>query len=297
MKSLRIGSRNSRLAMVQAEYVADWYRKAHHDSCVEIIGISTKGDEILDRKLDKIGGKGLFIKELEVALLEGSIDIAVHSAKDLPAHLASGLDIVAVSAREDARDALISRKGSFLADLPNGAVVGTSSARREYQLLALRPDLQIRMLRGNVLTRLQKLKSGEFDAIVLASAGLNRLQLSSEISSCFTTDEMIPAVGQGILAIEARNDFDKGLFSGFHDAQVAISLHMERRTMITLQGDCSTPLGVHAQWQHGQIHPTGFYGCDGHSVRAGFIGSPEDSLQLSDHLAKELLNAWERNHE
>jgi len=295
MKVLRIGSRNSRLAMVQAEFVAQWFRAAHPDYTVEIVGISTRGDQILDRKLDKIGGKGLFIKELEVSILEGSVDIAVHSAKDLPAVLAEGLAIVAVSAREDARDALISRFGTELADLPQGAVVGTSSARREYQLLALRPDLQIRMLRGNVLTRLDKLASGEFDAIVIASAGLQRLQLATRISSCFTTVQMVPAVGQGTLAIEAHSDFVRNLFDGFHNEQAWISLQIERDAMVALQGDCSTPLGIHAQWKGSRIEVAGFYGYEGRSARADLQGSLADAGHLGADLAQELLKRMGNN--
>lgn len=286
---VRIGTRNSKLALVQANLVAEWLKESHEGMEVELCGITTQGDIILDQKLDKIGGKGLFIKELEQALLRNDIDIAVHSAKDLPAKIAEGLSLVAVSAREDARDALVSLRPGGLNSLPVGAIVGTSSARRESQLRMLRPDLSIRMLRGNVLTRLEKLKARQFDAIILASAGLRRLDLEKEISSWFSVTEMVPAVGQGILAIEARSDFSRELFEGFHDAEAWDCLVAERATMIALEGDCSIPLGVHASIEGPSMRVTGFY-FNGQQVRtAGVEGRPNKAECLGRCLAEKLL--------
>jgi len=278
MSKIRIGTRESRLALVQAELVSTWIRSAHPEVEIELVGITTMGDQVLDKKLDKIGGKGLFIKELEQALLIGSIDLAVHSAKDLPARLADGLCLAAVSDREDPRDALVSRIPGGWVNLPLHAVVGTSSARREMQLLALRPDLRIQLLRGNVMTRLEKLKRGEYDAIVLASAGLRRLGLDSQISSWFSSAEMIPAVGQGILALETRNDFDTTLLAGFHSEAAWECLRAERAAMVALDGDCSIPLGIHAHLAEGRLHLQGCFGGSGRMVRAsldGSLGEPE----------------------
>lgn len=286
---VRIGTRNSKLALIQANIVAEWLRENHPEIEVELCGITTQGDLVLDKKLDKIGGKGLFIKELEQALLMNNVDIAVHSAKDLPAKIAEGLSLVAVSTREDSRDALVSLRPGGFAALPQGAIVGTSSARREFQLRALRPDLDIRMLRGNVITRLEKLKARQYDAIVLASAGLRRLDLEKEISSWFSVTEMIPAVGQGILAIEARSDFPRELFEGFHDSQAWDCLVAERAAMIALQGDCSIPLGVHASIEGPSMRLTGFYynGTDAKTVT--LEGRIDKAETLGKCLAGKLL--------
>jgi hydroxymethylbilane synthase len=290
---IRIGTRQSKLALVQAEGVATWLRTNHPGLEVELVGMTTVGDQILDKKLDKIGGKGLFIKELEVALLAGTVDIAVHSAKDLPAQIATGLEIIAVSQREDPRDALVSRHPGGFKDLPQGAVVGTSSARRECQLHALRPDLEIRMLRGNVLTRLEKLQAGTFDAIVLAAAGLTRLGLQAKISSFFETSQMVPAVGQGILAIEAKAGFDASLFSGFHDEDSSRCLLAERSAMLAMHGDCSVPLGVFASLKGSEMGIAGFYGLEGKLARSEMNPSNADSTSIGTDLANALLRAWE----
>jgi len=286
---LRIGTRNSRLALVQAELVADWLRNHHENLQVEIVGITTQGDQVLDKKLDKIGGKGLFIKELESALLEDRIDLAVHSAKDLPAQLAQGTRIVAVSEREDARDALVSRTSGGFKALPAGAVIGTSSARRESQLKLLRNDIQIKLLRGNVISRIEKMKAGEYDAIVLASAGVRRLGLERIISGWFSNLEMVPAVGQGILAIQASNNFADLWLAGFHDAFAWECLQAERATLTALQGDCSIPLGVCAEIDGGRLRLQGFYEVNGIKARASVEGRLGDPVALGENMANALL--------
>lgn len=289
MRCIRIGTRESRLAMVQAEWVQMQLVNAHADLQVEIVGMTTQGDQVLDKKLDKIGGKGLFIKELEYALLKGEVDLAVHSAKDLPAKLAEGLCLVATSTREDPRDALVCRTGLSWETLPYGAVIGTSSARRELQILALRPDLNIKLLRGNVLTRLAKLDQGDFDAIVLATAGLKRLGLAHRMTSSFRTQEMVPAVGQGILALEARSDFDSGLLACIHDHSAFFSLQLERSAMIALDGDCSTPLGIHAESHYSGVMVSGFYGKDGTMRRSSEVYPRAEPVELGQRFAAMLL--------
>ena len=218
------------MALWQAKYVAHALEEAHPGLTVELFPVTTKGDQILDRPLVEIGGKGLFIKELEVILLEGKADIAVHSLKDMTAECPKGLTIAAVTKREDPRDAFVSNKYRSLDELPLHAKVGTSSLRRQAQLLHLRPDLEIRSLRGNVQTRLRHLDEGDFDAIILAAAGLKRLGLAERICSFIDTETSIPAAGQGVMAVEARSD-DKetlDLISFLHDSDVDSCITTER---------------------------------------------------------------------
>jgi hydroxymethylbilane synthase len=244
---IRVGSRESKLAMVQTQWVVNQIKKKHQHLDFEIVGIKTKGDIILDKMLDKIGGKGLFIKELENALLEKKIDMAVHSMKDMPAEIPAGLKIAAVSYREDPRDVLVTVDGRTLEDLDAGAVIGTSSVRREVQLKKIRPDLKFKVLRGNVLTRLVKLANREYDAIILAAAGLKRLGLGEKCVQYFTVDEVIPAVGQGILGIETRDDGELDyLLGGFSCEESMLQLQAERAYMVKLNGGCSVPIAAHA---------------------------------------------------
>lgn len=284
---IRIATRESALAMAQTHRVAKWLRDAKGVE-VEILGMTTQGDQLLDRKLDKIGGKGLFIKELEMALLSGTADLAVHSAKDMPAQLAEGLQLVGVSDREDPCDVLLSHFGKHWQDLPHGAVVGTSSARREVQLRLLRPDLEIKMLRGNINTRIAKWKAKEYDAIVLAAAGLKRLDFQNEISYTFTTSEMLPAVGQGILALEARQDFPTEILQGFQDANAMRALLVERMVLKALQADCSVPLGVHAVCVSQEVHVNAFYAEAGHMVRESMVCTEMDMEYQVQKLALKL---------
>ena len=249
-----IATRESRLALWQAEYVRDLLH-ARFGLAVGLLGMTTRGDQILDRALSKVGGKGLFVKELEVALEEGRAHLAVHSLKDVPMELPEGFVLAAVLEREDPRDAFVSSRYASVADLPQGAVVGTSSLRRVVQLMNLRPDLRIEPLRGNLDTRLRKLDEGGFDAIVLAAAGLKRLGLASRIRSCFEVEQMIPAAGQGALGIEVRADATalRQTLAGLVHRPTWLAAHAERAVSRALGGSCSMPLAAHAVWQGGQL--------------------------------------------
>lgn len=243
-----IGTRSSKLALWQAEYIADCIRQRYPEKTVELLHVTTKGDKVLDVPLAKIGGKGLFTKEIETAMLENKIDIAVHSLKDMPTQLPDGLSLAVVTKRADPYDAFVSIKYDSFAALPQGAKVGTSSLRRKAQLLHARPDLQIQNLRGNVNTRLEKLEQGQFDAIILAAAGLKRLGFGARIREILPKSLCLPAVGQGILAIEARTD-DKEMFSllkFLHDEGAWQAALAERAFLSRVEGGCQVPVGVHA---------------------------------------------------
>jgi hydroxymethylbilane synthase len=245
-----IATRESRLALWQAEHVRDALT-SRFGLAVELLGMTTKGDQILDRALSKVGGKGLFVKELETALEEGRAHLAVHSLKDVPMDLPAGFALAAVWEREDPRDAFVSNRYENLAALPQGAVVGTSSLRRVVQLLARRPDLRIEPLRGNLDTRLRKLDEGGYDAIVLAAAGLKRLGLAQRIRAVFDPAEMIPAAGQGALGIEVREDATelRALLAKTIHQPTFLSAHAERAVSRALGGSCSMPLAAHAVWR------------------------------------------------
>ena len=247
---LLIATRESRLALWQAEHVRDLLA-AHLGLPVGLLGMTTRGDQILDRALSKVGGKGLFVKELEVALEEGRAHLAVHSLKDVPMDLPEGFVLATVLAREDPRDAWVSNRFDSIAALPLGAVVGTSSLRRVVQLLAQRPDLRIAPLRGNLDTRLRKLDEGGFDAIVLAAAGLKRLGLTERIRACFDEAVMIPAAGQGALGIEVRSDASllRAQLAQLTHVPTWLAVHAERAVSRSLGGSCSMPLAAHAVWQ------------------------------------------------
>jgi len=249
-----IATRESRLALWQAEHVRTLLRT----SCgldASLLGMTTRGDEILDRSLSKVGGKGLFVKELETALAERRADLAVHSLKDVPMDLPDGFVLAAVLEREDPRDAFVSPRHASLAALPAGACVGTSSLRRVVQLLSLRPDLRIEPLRGNLDTRLRKLDEGHYDAIVLAAAGLIRLGLAARIAWCFEVEQMLPAAGQGALAIEVRRA-DAALghtLTALNHTPTWLAAHAERAVSRSLGGSCSVPLAAYASWQAGTL--------------------------------------------
>ena len=253
-KPLLIATRESRLALWQAGHVRDLLAR-RFGLQVGLLGMTTRGDQILDRALSKVGGKGLFVKELEVAIEEGRAHLAVHSLKDLPMHLPDGFVLAAVLQREDPRDAFVSRRFDSLAALPPGAVVGTSSLRRVVQLLALRPDLKIEPLRGNLDTRLRKLDEGGFDAIVLAAAGLKRLGLAARIRSTFEPSAMLPAAGQGALGLEVRADATglRAQLAELIDPATWLAVHAERAVSRALGGSCSMPLAAHAVWQGQQL--------------------------------------------
>jgi hydroxymethylbilane synthase len=244
---LTIATRESRLALWQAEHVRDLLQ-SHLGLTVALLGMTTRGDQILDRSLSKVGGKGLFVKELETALEEGSAQLAVHSLKDVPMDLPPGFALAAVLEREDPRDAFVSGRHASLAELPQGARVGTSSLRRVVQLLAQRPDLQIEPLRGNLDTRLRKLDEGQYDAIVLAAAGLKRLGLADRIRAVFPVEAMIPAAGQGALGIEVREDNEalRAQLAALVHRPTWLAAHAERAVSRALGGSCSMPLAAYA---------------------------------------------------
>lgn len=255
MKTLTIASRESRLALWQAEHIQTRLQELYPDLTVNILPMTTQGDQILDKTLSKIGGKGLFVKELETALLDGRADIAVHSAKDVPMVLPAGFTLAAICEREDARDAFVSNQYEALADLPEGAVVGTASLRREAQIRARFPHLQIKPLRGNVQTRLRKLDEGEFDAIILASAGLIRLDLAHRITGFIDVSDSLPAPGQGALAIEisaARPDL-LAVLAPLNHASTAACVFAERTLSRFLGGSCQIPLGAYATENEGMV--------------------------------------------
>ncbi|QKV52409.1 hydroxymethylbilane synthase [Comamonas antarctica] len=249
-----IATRESRLALWQAEHVQARLQRLGH--AVELLGMTTKGDQILDRSLSKVGGKGLFVKELEVALEEGRAHIAVHSLKDVPMELPEGFVLACVMEREDPRDAFVSPHYATLADLPRGATVGTSSLRRQVLLQAQRPDLKIAPLRGNLDTRLRKLDEGHYDAIVLAAAGLKRLGLDERIRCAFETEDMLPAAGQGALGIEVRadrTDLIAALAPLVHQPTWLV-VAAERAVSRSMGGSCSMPLAAHGVWHGDELH-------------------------------------------
>jgi hydroxymethylbilane synthase len=247
MSAVRIATRGSELALAQASSVASRLRSELRLES-EIVVVETTGDRVQGVSLAKIGGKGLFVKEIEEALLAGRADVAVHSAKDLPAAIAPGLELIAFPERRDPRDALVARAGKSLLDLPDRARVGTGSTRRRAQLLAVRPDLEIAPLRGNVTTRLRKLESESLDALVLACAGLDRLGLSAEISERISPDLLLPAVCQGALALEARRgDPLRSKLALLDDPEVSLAARAERSFLARLGGDCATPIAVYAE--------------------------------------------------
>ena len=249
-----IATRESRLALWQAEHVRGLLEQ-RLGLTVRVLGMTTRGDQILDRTLSKVGGKGLFVKELEAALEDGRAHLAVHSLKDVPMELPAGFVLAAVLEREDARDAWVSNRYVRLEDAPHGGCIGTSSLRRTVQLLALRPDLRIEPLRGNLDTRLRKLDEGAYDAIVLAAAGLVRLGLAQRIASIFAPEAMVPAAGQGALAIEVREDAValRSALAGLAHAPTELAVQAERAVSRALGGSCSMPLAAHAHWQGGQL--------------------------------------------
>ena len=267
--SLIIATRESRLALWQAEHVRALLQQRLGAS-VTLLGMTTRGDQILDRTLSKVGGKGLFVKELETALEEGRAHLAVHSLKDVPMVLPEGFTLAAILEREDPRDAFVSNQFENLEALPQGARVGTSSLRRVVQLRALRPDLRIEPLRGNLDTRLRKLDEGQFDAIVLAAAGLKRLELAHRIRSVFDEKQMVPAAGQGALGIEVRSDNAALIqqLAGFIDRPTWLATIAERAVSRALGGSCSMPLAAHATLAGEQMHIDVLLGEDCEGARA-----------------------------
>lgn len=292
-RTLRIATRKSMLAMWQAEHIKARLEQLHDDLTVELLPMSTRGDVILDTPLAKIGGKGLFVKELEVAMLEGKADLAVHSMKDLPVEFPPGLELFGICEREDPRDAFVSNHYARLDDLPEGAVVGTCSLRRKCQLLAHYPHLVIRDLRGNVQTRLRKLDEGEFDAIILAASGLVRLKLTDRIKERIDVERCLPANGQGVLGIECRSDDPetKALLAPLTCPDTRSCVLAERAMNRRLQGGCQVPIGAYAELHGDQLHLRGLVGRpDGSEIVEGEIqGHRDDAEALGAELADYLL--------
>ncbi len=292
-KLLKIATRQSPLALWQANYVKARLQQIHADLQVELVPMVTKGDVILDTPLAKIGGKGLFVKELETALLNGEADIAVHSMKDVPMYFPEGLGLSVICQREDPRDAFVSNSYRTLLELPQGAVVGTSSLRRQCQLKQLRPDLQIHSLRGNVGTRLAKLDNGEYDAIILAAAGLIRLGLEQRMTSFIETEQCLPAVGQGAVGIECRmDDHDvQQLLAPLADMETTYCVLAERAMNMHLQGGCQVPIAGYAILTQGQLYLRALVGeLDGSTImRAEGKSAVENAEILGIQIAEQLL--------
>ncbi|MGF1725901.1 hydroxymethylbilane synthase [Photobacterium nomapromontoriensis] len=296
---IRIATRKSPLAMWQAEFVKEALEQAHPGLIVELVPMVTKGDIILDTPLAKVGGKGLFVKELEVAMLEGRADIAVHSMKDVPVEFPEELGLVTICEREDPRDAFVSNHYDNIDQLPAGAVVGTSSLRRQCQLRAQRPDLIVKDLRGNVNTRLRKMDDGEYDAIILACAGLMRLKMEDRIRTAIAPEISLPAVGQGAVGIECRLDDTRvrDLLAALNHPETAIRVLCERAMNNRLQGGCQVPIGSYSELQGDQIWLRALVGePDGSLIVSGEISGPiAEAEQLGTQLAEQLLADGAKN--
>lgn len=285
-RTLRIATRKSPLALWQANFVKDRLEALHPDLQVELVPMSTQGDKILDTPLAKVGGKGLFVKELETAMLEGRADIAVHSMKDVPVEFPDGLGLHTICEREDPRDAFVSNYFNQIDELPQGAVVGTSSLRRQCQLRAARPDLVIRDLRGNVNTRLAKLDAGDYDAIILAAAGLKRLEMAHRIAAFIEPEQSLPANGQGAVGIECRLDDHElhALLAPLEHPETRIRVLTERAMNRALQGGCQVPIGAYALVQGEEVW------------LRGLVGSPDGSRIIRDEIRGPLAEGEALGH-
>ncbi len=292
-RTLLIGTRGSKLALWQARWVAQALRALEPGLEAKLKVIKTTGDKILDVPLAKVGGKGLFVKEIEEALLRGEVDLAVHSMKDVPTELPEGLHLAAVLQRQDHRDAFLSRTGQALMELPAGSRVGTSSLRRICQLRALRPELQVHNLRGNLDTRLRKLGEGLYDAIVVAMAGLNRLGLAQGQAQPLSEQHMLPAIGQGAIGVECRLDdpFVNGLLQRLNHAPTATCVQAERAFLMELGGGCQVPIGAWAELRDGRLRLQGLVGSpDGARLfRDSIEGDAQEAAALGQRLAQRLL--------
>jgi hydroxymethylbilane synthase len=295
---MRIGTRGSQLALWQANWVKEQLIRKHPDLDVQIHTIKTTGDKILDVPLAKVGGKGLFVKEIEEALLNNSVDLAVHSMKDVPTELPDGLGIVATSKREDPRDAVLGRESTPILNLPEGARIGTSSLRRQAQLLAARPDFNIEPLRGNINTRLRKLREGKYDAIILAMAGVKRLGWENEVTEVVETKIMLPAIGQGALGIEARLDDETtlGRISFLNHEVTGSCVAAERAFLHRLEGGCQVPIAAYAVREGDEILLTGLVGSvDGtRIIREMDRARAGEAARLGSSLATRILEAGGR---
>lgn len=282
-RTIRVGSRESRLAVIQAEMVMAAIRRAAPELRLELVTMKTTGDKILDRTLDQVGGKGLFVKELDAALAEGRVDLTVHSCKDLPMEEDPTLPLIAFSRREDPRDVLVLPAGRSEADaaLP----VGCASRRRALQMKNLKPGVRVEPVRGNVQTRLRKLDEGQFSALILAAAGLKRLGLEGRISRYFSPEEMLPAAGQGVLAVQARAGEDMSFLAGFHDEDTARCVAAERAFVRALDGGCSSPVAAHGVVENGTLL---LWGMDETGHKARISGAPDRAKELGGELARRM---------
>lgn len=294
MKKLVIATRGSKLALWQSEHIKAVLEEQNPGLEVELKIVVTSGDKILDVPLAKIGGKGLFLKEIEETMLRGEAHLAVHSLKDVPTEMPEGLVLAAITAREDVRDAMLSDKYADIASLPKGAVVGTSSLRRRMQILSLRPDLDIKDLRGNVDTRIRKLKEGQYDAIILASAGINRLGLLDSVEYVYpiSLEEMVPAMGQGALGIESVEDPEVlAIAKNLEDEYSRIETTIEREFVDTLQGGCQVPIGINATvLDNGEVRTRATLGLpDGTEVLSEMVSIAKDAV---DGLGREMAETF-----
>ena len=292
-KKVVIGSRESKLAVLQSQMVRDYIVCKHPETDVEILTMKTTGDKILDRTLDKIGGKGLFVKELDRALLEGRSQLSVHSLKDMPMEISEELPILAFSRREDARDVLVLPEGCYTLD--PSKPIGCSSLRRKLQLKEIYPDMNVKSIRGNLQTRLEKLDNGDYAGLVLAAAGLKRLGLEKRISRYFDTEEMVPAAGQGILAVQGRKGEDYGYLDGYCDRDAWIAGTAERAYVKYLDGGCSSPVAAFAEVDGDEIFIRGLYYSEatGKWLTGQIRGAAEDGEKLGTDLAKQLKSDCE----
>lgn len=287
-----IGSRESVLAVTQSRLIIDEIKRGNESIEVELLTMKTTGDIILDKTLDKIGGKGLFVKELDRALKDKVVDITVHSFKDMPMEVDEDIPIVAVSQREDPRDALVLPIDNSSGEIDLSKPIGCASARRTVQLKQLFPGCTVKPIRGNVQTRLSKLDSGEFSATVLAVAGLNRLGLQDRISRVFSPDEMLPAACQGIMAVQARNDLDRSILAGVNDNDAMDVSSAERAFVTKLNGGCSSPIAAYATVNDTELCLTGMYVTEaGEIIKATISGKREDATRLGEQLALEIRNS------
>jgi hydroxymethylbilane synthase len=295
-QKIKIGSRKSRLAVIQAEMVINQIKRYHQNYDVELITMETSGDKILDQPLDLIGGKGLFAGELEQALIKGTIDLSVHSLKDMPEMIPEDLPILAFSKREDPRDALLLPDGvefQGLEGLDISIPVGCSSARRKIQLLELRQDLIIAPVRGNVPTRIKKMDDGQYNTLVLALAGLKRLGIQNRASKIFSEQEILPAAGQGIIAVQGRKDFDSDILTCFDNAHSRIAAFAERAVIAGLQCGCSSPAAAYCKVSGNEIQISALYADEqtGQKVTGNIYGERSEALHLAEKLASNLLKA------
>lgn len=302
MQKIRIGTRESRLAVIQAEILAEHICRCCEDRELQFVTMKTTGDRILDQTLDKIGGKGLFVKELELSLREGRSDLSVHSLKDVPMEVPEDLPIIGVSAREDVRDVLVLPKGTT--EINSLRPLGTSSPRRVIQLRRLFPEIEIKSVRGNVLTRLAKLDGGEYSGLVLAAAGLKRLGLADRISRYFSVEEMLPAAGQGVIAVQGRRGEDYGYLDGFFDSDTSFCVLAERSFIRALDGGCSSPIAAYAELAPGTdkaegtsedcvLKLTGLYAEEG--SREYRMASVRGAKEEAERLGRELAFVMNKN--